>query len=248
VTQNATLPTQQPLPDNVAQVAAAAGLGALVKVYVPKRRNWLAIIIGFILGVATIVILVGIFFLWMLFRTPNLSRSQAARRLYLFEQGFIILDKPNNPQAFRWDAIDTVFQQIVSRRSYGVEVARTYIYTITARDGRVAKVTQFWSEIAELGSHINTSVSDALLPGTIAAIERGQSVLFGDMTINASGIAGRRKSVTWKEVGDVRIANGYVSVKVAGKFLSLSTVAAAKLPNLPLFLTLAGRLKAAAGN
>jgi hypothetical protein len=248
VTQNATLPTQQPLPDNVAQAAASAGLGALVKVYTPKRRNWALLIFNIIVGLVCAIFLLGLWLLWMVYRTPNLSRSLAARRLYLFEQGFIVLDKPDNPQAFRFDAIDTVFQQIVSRRTYGIEVARTYVYTVTARDGRVTKVTQFWSDIAELGSHINTSVSNALLPGTITAIERGQSVQFGDMTLNATGIAGRRKSVTWKEVSDVRIANGYVSVKVAGKFWSLSTVAAAKLPNLPLFLALAGRLKAAGGN
>ena len=39
-------------------------------------------------------------------------------------------------------------------------------------------------------------------------------------------------------VGD----NGYVSVNIAGKFLSLSTTEAAKLPNLPLFFALTDRL------
>jgi hypothetical protein len=248
VTQNSTLPTQQPLPENVAQVAASAGLGALVKVYTPKRRNWAAIIFAIIIGLALTIILLGFWLLWTIYRTPNLSRSLAARRLYLFEQGFIVLDRPDSPQVFRFDAVDTVFQHIVSRRTYGVEVGKTYLYTVNARDGRVVKLTQFWDGIAELGPQINSTVSSLLLPDTMAAIQRGQSVQFGDMTLNASGIAGRRKSVTWKEVSDVRIANGYISVKVAGKFWSLSTVAAAKLPNLPLFLTLAGRLKAAGGN
>jgi hypothetical protein len=140
-----------------------------------------------------------------------------------------------------------VFQKIVSQRTYGIETARQYLYTITTRDGRQVKLTQFWDGIAELGPYINNRVSSALLPATLGAIEHGQAVQFGDITINASGISGRRKSVTWNEVRQVRIANGYVSVDIAGKFFSLSTTAAANLPNLPLFLELTDRLRANAG-
>jgi hypothetical protein len=245
VTTNSTLTAGQPVPANVAQAATDAGLGALLRVYTPKRRNWFVIVLGFIIGLATTVILVGFLILWAVIRTPNLSRSMAARRLYMYEHGFILADRPDNPQAYRWDNVQTVFQKIVSNRSYGVETSRTYLYTITALDGRTVKVTQFWDDIAQLGSHINHSVSLALLPGTLAAIERGQSVQFGDMMVNASGIAGRRKSVTWPEVRKVRIANGYVSVDVAGRFFSLSTTAASKIPNLPLFLALTERLRTA---
>jgi hypothetical protein len=243
LTQQAFIAQQQPVPPNVAQVAAANSLGALRKIYVPKRHHRFGIVLTLLVGVATLIAVVGFWILWVAFRTPNLSRSQAARRLYLYEQGFVLADRPDDPQAFRWDGIDTVFQKIVIRRTYGVETNRIYLYTITRRDGRVAKLTQFWSDIAELGPGINESVSAALAPRMLAAVERGQSVQFGDMTVNAVGIAGRRRSVTWSEVTNVRIRNGYVSVDVAGKFFALSTVAAAKLPNLPLFLALAGHLR-----
>ncbi len=65
------------------------------------------------------------------------------------------------------------------------------------------------------------------------------------MTLTAGGISGKRGSVSWSEVSGVRIAAGYVSVNVRGKFLSLSTTAAANLPNLPLFMTLTDRLRRA---
>jgi hypothetical protein len=243
VTTNSTLTAGQPVPANVAQAAADAGLGALLRVFTPKRRNWVAVVLAFVIGLVTIICLVGFFILWALFRTPNLSRSMAARRLYLYEHGFVLVERADNPQVYRWDDVQTVFQKIVSNRSYGVETSRTYLYTVTARDGRTVKVTQFWNDIAQLGSHINHSVSLALLPATLTAIQRGQSVQFGDMMVNATGIAGRRKSVTWPEVRNVRITKGFVSVDVAGRFFSLSTTAAAKIPNLPLFLTLTERLR-----
>jgi hypothetical protein len=123
---------------------------------------------------AMLVILVGFWLLWMVSRTPNLSRAQAARRIYLYEHGFIIVDRPDDPQVYRWDEIDTVFQKIVNQRVNGINTGTSYLYTITRRDGRTVKLIGFWAGIAELGPCINQRVSAALLPGALAAIDRGQ--------------------------------------------------------------------------
>jgi hypothetical protein len=249
VTQDSTLTSTRSVPADIAHLAGNAGLGAFQRAFVPKRRNWFALFFMFLIALATTFVLVGFWLLWILIRTPNLSPSLNARRLYLYENGFVIVEKPDDPQVFRWDGIDTVFQKIVSQRTYGVETARTYLYTVTRRDGRVLKLTQFWDGIARLGPTVNERVSSALLPVTLGAIERGQGVQFGDMALNANGIAGRRKSVTWREVSQVQIYNGYVRVGVAGRFFSLSTTAASNIPNLPLFLALTDglRRRAAAG-
>jgi hypothetical protein len=199
-------------------------------------------VVGIVFSLAFTIALVGFWMLWLMIRTPNLSRSQAVRRIYLYEHGFVSADRPDDPQVYRWDDIDTVYQKIVSRRSYGIETSKTYLYTITRRDGRTLKLTQFWADIVTLGPHINESVSMALLPVTLAAIDQGQGVQFGDMTLTADGIAGQRRTVSWAQVRKMRINNGYVSVDIEGRFLPLSTTAAAKLPNLPLFFALAERL------
>src|SRR5689334_18497729 len=93
VTTNSTRAADQLVPANVAQEAADAGLGALVRVYTPRQRNWLAIVLGLIISLVCILCLVGFYLLWLLFRTPNLSRSAAARRLYLYEHGFVLADR-----------------------------------------------------------------------------------------------------------------------------------------------------------
>lgn len=241
--QDTTLGPDQTVPANVAEAAASAGLGSFVRAFVPKRRNWFLLIFNLIIGLAMAVFLIGLWLIWVVLRTPNFSRSLAARRVYLYEHGFVITERPEDPQVYRWDAIDTVFQKIVSQRSYGIEVAKNYLYTITRRDGRVLKLTQFWADIDKLGPHVNNSVSQALLPGAVAAIERGQGVRFGDMTLSATTFAGRTKQVSWADVRAVRINNGYVSVDVTGKRLAVSTTAAAKLPYLPLFFALVDHLR-----
>lgn len=63
---------------------------------------------------------------------------------------------------YRWDGVQTVFQKIRGGQSFG----GTYVYTITATDGRTARLTQFWNDIAQLGEHINENVSLTLLPAT----------------------------------------------------------------------------------
>jgi hypothetical protein len=232
----------QAAPAEIARVATAARLGRLLHVYQPKRQNWFLIAFMFLVGLATAIVLVGLWILWMIFRTPNLSKSVGARRIYLYEQGFVLVERPEDPQVYRWDAIDTVFQKIVSQSYNGVPTGTKYFYTINRRDGATAEVTLFWEGCAQFGAHVNESVSAALLPRAVAAIERGQGIQFGDMTLTRDGIAGKRQSVTWAQVSGIQVANGFVRVKVQGKTLSLSTTAASDLPNLPLFLTLANRL------
>jgi hypothetical protein len=243
VQQDTTHTPEALVPPNVAQTAATAGLGRPLKMYIPKQANWFLLFFMLVIGLASTIILIGFWVLWFVFRTPNLSPSQNRRRVFLYEQGFVVLDKPDQPVVFRWDGVNAVFQRIVSQRTYGVETAKTYLYTVVGRDGRRMKLTQFWRGIAELGPHINNSVSAALLPGALGAIERGQGVQFGDMTLSATGIVGRRKSASWQEISQVQIHNGYVRIGVAGKFFSLSTTAASDIPNLPLFLTLTDRLR-----
>lgn len=244
MSQETTLTPEASVPANVAQTAAAAGLGRPLKMYVPKRHNWFGQILGLLIGLLTAFALVGFWILYhILFRTPNFNPAQNRRRIFLYEQGFVLLDKPDQPVVYRWDGIHAVFQRIVSQRAYGVETARTYLYTVVGRDGRTVKLTQFWRGIAELGPHINNSVSSALLPAAIGAIQHGQGVQFGDMTVSATGIAGRRKSASWQEINQVQIHAGYVRVGVAGKFFSLSTTAASDIPNLPLFMALTDRLR-----
>src|SRR5205823_10140221 len=86
------------VPANVAGLAESARLGALQRVYLPKRRNWALLICNIVIGIVTAIALVGFYLLWVILRTPNFSRSQAARRVYLYEQGFIVANKPDDPQ------------------------------------------------------------------------------------------------------------------------------------------------------
>jgi len=82
------------------------------------------------------------------------------------------------------------------------------------------------------------TVSAAQLPGAIAALDRGEQLAFGDLRISTTGIHAPKGFVPWASVKAVSIYQGRVSVRQEGKFFSLSSQAAEKIPNCPLFLTL----------
>src|SRR2546423_15660043 len=98
MTQDSTLTPSQPMPPAVAQAAASAQLGALQRGYLPKRRNWALIVFNILIGLLMPGVLVWVWLLRVIVRTPKLPRSPAARRVYLFRQGFIAADRPGAPQ------------------------------------------------------------------------------------------------------------------------------------------------------
>ena len=233
-------------PANVARAASAAGFGGLQHVFMLKRTHWLLLVFVLLMSLATVIVGVGLWLLWlMFFRKPDFNKKQAAKRIYLYSYGFILAERPDDLRVYRWDDIDTVYQKIVSRSYNGVYTGTYHMYDITRRDGEAVKVTQLWDGGAELGRHINQQVSAAQLPGMLAAIQRGQGVQFQGLTLTAGGISTGRAAAPWAMVSSIGLSNGYLRVRARDRKMPLALREAAKIPNLPLFLELAKRLHAA---
>jgi len=258
----ASSPHLTPIPPEVAAVATNSRLGVYRGTYEPKRLGVVRIVGLLLFGlpflVAAVVVpfvgawqvapflaAVGAVFLWILFRAPNLNPGMAARKLYVFEQGFVQIVR-SAPVEFRWDAITSVLQSITRRYYNGVYVGTTYLYTVTRADGRVTKLTQFYDQIGTFGQTLAQEVTAIQLPRAIEALQAGQTVYFGELAVNLGGIAAAGKgSVPWSEIQAVQINKGYVSLRKHGKWLAWSGKPASTIPNLFVFLTLAERL---AGN
>jgi hypothetical protein len=120
------------VPPGVAGLAADQGLGRISGIYAPKMANWFIVIALALMGILTCWLLVGFYFLWMLSRTPRISRKQAAKRVYVFDNGFIDAPSADQLTVYRWDQIATVFQFIQNVRANGIKasirLARGYIH------------------------------------------------------------------------------------------------------------------------
>src|SRR4051812_20296103 len=126
-----TEPTAQQVPGQTTAPKAAPpgteGLGPLRETFLPKRIGTVRMVGFLVMGTISLIVPpLCAYFIWLAFKTPNLSRKQAARRLHLFEHGLAEVGKNGEVSVFRWDSM-TVLQEITERYAYGIYVGTTYV-------------------------------------------------------------------------------------------------------------------------
>lgn len=231
------------LPADVAAVAAAEGLGEIRIIVKPQRASAGRLIAGFFMIIVGLCLFVvpGFLFAWLVSRYPNFNRKQAARRLYLFENGLIELNAAGAPAAFRWDSM-AVLQEIVRKKAYGATIATVYAYTLFKADGSKIKLTGFFENPAAWGQVIQREITRAQLPSAVAALERGEAVHFGDIAVTSQGISTtKRAELPWTEINKIIVRNGQVSVLKAGRMISWTNTQVKNIPNFFVFFALTER-------
>ncbi|WP_455680390.1 DUF6585 family protein [Streptomyces lavendulae] len=182
-------PVQEQLPGEVLALAASEGLGELRASFLPKRAGVWAVIgmVFFSLLGLLVFVLPGLFFVWRLLQTPNFNSKQAAKRIHCFDHGLIVSDR-DRPVAFRWDSA-SVLQQITRRYANGVYVGTSYLYTLFKPDGSTIELTGFYADPEVWGAAIQHEITRAQLPRALDLVGRGETVRFGDVAVNAHGMA-----------------------------------------------------------
>jgi hypothetical protein len=188
-----------------------------------------------------------------------LIRTRIVGHAYEFDHGFVWQPDDAGPQAWRWDQVATVNWFASQNYVNGAYTGTQYWLTLAGTDGRSLKFSGSCKDPAAKGGRnadplapgyllyqflmrARDAVSAAQIPGAIAALNHGDQLAFGDLQISTTGIQTPKGFVPWSSVKAVNIYQGRVSVRQEGKFFSLSSQAAEKIPNCPLFLTLAQML------
>ncbi|WP_067568879.1 DUF6585 family protein [Nocardia acidivorans] len=179
-------------------------------------------------------------------RTTGTHFSDA--QLSLYEHGAVVLSG-GRTSAFRWQTV-SVLQDVtrISHRTYGTEtgVSMTYRYQLTDPSGDSYLLTHSFNEPHRWGPAIQDRVTAAQLPGAIAAVNRGESLEFGSLALNSNQVLANGQAVPWARVEEIRVKKGFISIRVAGQWLSLTKVTVSAIPNVFVFLELAERLRTAA--
>jgi hypothetical protein len=228
------------IPPSVSAFASAENLGRLQAVHVPKKAGWVPTIITLIMGLATVWLIVGLWFLWTAAKSPRLSRKQAAKRIYLFDNGFVYAETAERLTAYRWDQVATIYQFIQTTRANGVKLPTQYVYTITRLDGVSIKLTNLYGNIAQLGQRVSERILEVQLPFAYAALEQGRPLQFGAIVVNAGGIAAKGVELPWHS-GSIHLHRGVVFVKRAGVSKSACQIPAREVPNLYVLLSVAAK-------
>jgi hypothetical protein len=215
--------------------ARANQLGEYQITYRAARISTKRLAMMIIMGVFLLVVLFGLYFLYLAYMTPNLNKRQAEKRLHFFENGFVVADANGPVHAFRWDTL-TLYQAITVRYAYGVRVATNYEYRLIKPDRSEVKLTEFYEKPDEWGSLIQQQITRVQLPMSLARLQRREDLDFGPIVVNAGGITQGRKSMTWAEVQEIKVESGILHIRKAGKWLNWSGPAFQRIPNAYLLI------------
>ncbi|WP_405132764.1 DUF6585 family protein [Nocardia sp. NBC_01388] len=169
-------------------------------------------------------------------------------QLSLFEHGVVIFGR-GATTVFRWDTV-TVLQDLVETK-YMWYLSDTIAsmkdrYLLTDPSGGSYRISGEFVEAGQWGPVIREGILAARLPGALAAVEAGQTLTFGSITVNRDIVTARGRSVPWSDIEGIRTQRGFISLRVAGQRFSLVKAPANAVPNIFVFLELAERLRVSA--
>ncbi|MBF6061686.1 Hsp70 family protein [Nocardia terpenica] len=167
-------------------------------------------------------------------------------QLSLFEHGLVVA-AGSRTTVFRWDTV-TVRQDIVQHRYYGRPTRLTYTFMLTDPSGESFRITGRFAQPDAWAKQLRQHVIEAQLPRAYADVSSGAEITFGPLRVTATTLAAHARSVHWSQVEEIRVRSGFLSVRVAGQWLSLAKIAVNAVPNYFVFLALADRLRAQAAS
>ncbi|MEV6208268.1 DUF6585 family protein [Kitasatospora sp. NPDC051914] len=256
--QDSRTDDQGRLPTAVDEAAARAGLGARRAVYPGAQSQsgsvgcaaaavlvlgGIALALSLTAGTAMAVLPLGLLVLCLI--GIPLERSTARKnsgvRLDLYDRGLTAVVK-GRIHAARYEST-SVLQNTV--RHTGVGGYTSYEYTLTdvaggkvvlrgRADGvgEVAEPGRF-TDPREWGPAVQDAVTRARLPAAIAALASD----------GRHEVGSARESARWQEIQEIKVFDGVIRLKVAGRWRALTSAAVSTTPNVFVFLALAERLR-----
>ncbi len=183
-------------------------------------------------------------------RGAAVNSQHSGACLATFEAGMVYIDHQGQDHVFHWDST-TVRQRIVHYTRAGSRTRTSYEYRLTGPDGATLTLSQS-SNLAGLanpekwGPEIQDGITRAQLPGALRTIAGGGTITFGPIQLDSEAVTARGSSVPWSDIDQIKVVQGHVSLRVAGRWLSLINTEVSKVPNFFVFHTLAEHLRAAA--
>lgn len=193
---------------------------------------------------------------WLLARV--IRRRTLGKRVLVFSEG-LAYTQAGKTVTMRWDDIAAVWQNVVAhyfRQPWQIRhhySGTTHTYTVQLNDGRKYVFNDALSNVEELGSTIQQESLHRILPRLREAVEGGQAIPFGALTISKSGIARGYNVLPWAGVKNVEIFEGFLNVystkepSVADLIFTKgkgtwASIPVAKTPNVFLFKALADEI------
>jgi len=151
-------------------------------------------------------------------------------RLFFFEQGLVAFDPRRRTFVTRWD-------EVVVTGSVSPSALPIRTFTLTNGDGQRIKLNNVtYPQVEAWGNAINENVLRARFPAALAAVENGETVRFGPISISAQGVTASRRlgfdlTLSWPEVALLRVSEGFLCFQHATKLGPGVRIDVGRIPN-----------------
>lgn len=210
---------------------------------------------GFVLGFAAIVAgivfvtsidlkiflcgLVGLPLMIISLLSTRTGALMPARKVTVYPDGYVD-EFRGKTSVVRWTEIKTVLQKIVRYYGYVGPIGANYAYVVTLMDGRTLTYANPLPDIAGFGDILQKAVTQIQLPKVITAVDAGEAVSFGRLTLMRDGIKFQGILYMWDMIDKVFLNAGLINVRLKGANLATGwpTQKVHDTPNVFVFLGL----------
>ncbi|WP_067709290.1 DUF6585 family protein [Nocardia yamanashiensis] len=218
------------VPAEVTRVAQEYGFGSLRDVFVHKVRK-------------------GVF-----------DGTNVGTTVYAYDPGVVrVWEEHQQIEVAVWDSFDQVVPDVTDHFLNALYQHSSFDYTFTRPDGTHTRFTGSYWDPEKTRTDPNWTenryafymreaagvVFTRTVRAALAGLGRGESLTFGELTVDAHGIRAGKHVAAWDEIKDIDSWSKTIDVYKRGRFRPIAMVPKAKMGNLRLFLTLAGHLRPA---
>ncbi|MGI5526652.1 DUF6585 family protein [Streptomyces syringium] len=93
------------------------------------------------------------------------------------------------------------------------------------------------------GPAIQDAVTETQLPMALAAVRRGETVSFGDISVSRDTVTAYGRSAPWDQIQQVTVEGGILSLNVADQRHPLTSKKVSQIPHFFVFHALAEHLR-----
>ncbi len=175
----------------------------------------------------------------------HLWRHVQARRetIGIYDKG-IARRTGDNIEMLAWEEMVESSQNLFTQRVNFIPVYKKEVYRVKTKDGATHLFRGSIPDANKVGAILHRQVARQVLPGMIERYNAGETLAFGNLKINKSGVHRGNKSMGWGDLKGMSINNGFLSFKKEGKWLNWGSM---QINNTPNFVALLDLLEAITG-
>ena len=160
----------------------------------------------------------------------------------IYENGLAYRDR-KGVRTWRWEDVVSLTSAVVRHYTNGVYTGTTHRYTLIDRQGGKLVLGDVFIKVEELAAAVEAGIFPKLYERAIGSYNAGETLTFGPVILNKTGIQIGKKMYPWSEVKQVSIQRGIVQVsKKDGGWFSGASATASSIPNLRVLLSIVDQI------